>query len=148
MNILNCTAVWTQHIQKATEWEEGGGKWQRWWKEEECGLSTDGDVSERKKDHTESREGGKDKQAPYKYRRREGMTVWKGKNRKWGILRSKFWRGGGEQVGEVGGRETDEGGDSWASCLDKIEVLDCVCMCLSMCVWYVRDKWLLSLWQC
>ena len=30
----------------------------------------------------------------------------------------------------MGGRETDEGGDSWASCLDKIEVLDCVCVCV------------------
>ncbi len=33
----------------------------------------------------------------------------------------------------MGGRETDEGGDSWASCLDKIEVLDSVCVCQCMC---------------
>ena len=45
----------------------------------------------------------------------------------------------------MGGRETDEGGDSWASCLDKIEVLDHVCVCVCVCVRYVRDKWLLSL---
>ena len=34
----------------------------------------------------------------------------------------------------MGGRETDEGGDSWASCLDKIWVLDCVCVSEYVCV--------------